>query len=279
MRRCTRPGASGGQPRVARVKSASGRRRRVTAASRSSLRRRPADLGGVGAPAGGAGRGTVKRHAQLPVADDRAPAVQVPADQPDDETGRLARRQPAAVGAVVEDEVVHLVLVGVRQHDHQPVAAWDLDRRRVEAHVARLDVDDGGVAGGRGDPRRAGSLPRARRRSADRSSGPGGTTRASAPATCRRHRDGAVSRPGSGRRRRPEPTVRRAAPAPAAEGTRRARPGRRSSEDADGRGHRESAHQQGERWSPRPGTWPARSSTALAARTGPGPPPSATGTR
>ena len=99
---------------------------------------------------GGGGAGDVDRehHAHLLVADDRAPAREIAADHSDLDACGLSGREPAAVGTGVEDEVVDVLVVGVGQHDHESVAGRNRDGGRGEPHVARLDRDGRGLAGG-----------------------------------------------------------------------------------------------------------------------------------
>ena len=69
----------------------------------------------------------------------RAPAVEVAADHADVERGGLAGGEPAGVGAGLEHQVVHVLVVGVAQLDHEPVAGRHLDPSRVKRMSGGLD--------------------------------------------------------------------------------------------------------------------------------------------
>ena len=105
---------------------------------------------------GGTDRVDREDHSHLPVAGDRAPAVEVLTDDADVERGGFAGAQPAAVGAVVEHEVVDVLVIGVLQFDDEPVAGRHVDIVRGESHVLRFDLDCRGLAG-RSHPRRGGA--------------------------------------------------------------------------------------------------------------------------
>src|SRR5690606_10447515 len=60
-----------------------------------------------------ADRHDLQGHAHLPVTDDRAPAVEIPADHTDVDLSLLAGGEAPGVVAGLEHQVVHVAVVGV----------------------------------------------------------------------------------------------------------------------------------------------------------------------
>ena len=82
-------------------------------------------------------------HPHLPVADDRAPSVEVAAYHPDVEHLPRPGCQPPRAAAVGQHQVVDIRGIGVDHVEYQPVAAGDRDAARGESHVLCLDADRG----------------------------------------------------------------------------------------------------------------------------------------
>ena len=101
---------------------------------------------GVGDAGGSAEYVDHQLHSHLPVAGDRAPRLEVCADDPRVDRLGLSWGEPLRAHAVREGEVVY---VGARvlESDDKPIAVGHLDDRAVESHAVHRDGDLGRVPG------------------------------------------------------------------------------------------------------------------------------------